>query len=321
MKKAIGIDLGGTTIKGTIMSEDGACEHITRIPTEAQNGGGQRVLANILTLIDQLIKKSGLRASDFAGVGFGTPGFVDEDGTILGGAENLPGWKGTQVYAPIKERFGLRALGANDVTAVALAELKFGAGRGVNNIVCFALGTGVGGGIVTDGKLYKGTHGMAGEVGHIMVEPDGFLCTCGRKGCVERYASATGIVNMALEFSKSAAGGEITPFAQIVRKSPDEVTSKMVYEYVAKADAIALKVHHKACDMLGRAVGTIIDILSPDRIILGGGVMMAGDIILDAVKTYTARYCWPAIYERCEIAAAQLSEDAGVIGAASLALE
>ena len=320
MKKAIGIDLGGTTIKGTIMSEDGFCEHTTRVPTEA-HCGGERVLANILTLVDQLITKSGLRPSDFAGVGFGTPGFVDEDGTILGGAENLPGWKGTQVYAPIRERFGLKALGANDVTAVALAELKYGAGKGVNNIVCMALGTGLGGGIVTDGKLYKGTHGMAGEVGHIMVEPDGYQCTCGRKGCVERYASATGIVHMALEFSKAAAGGEITPFAETALKNPDAVTSKIVYQYVAGGDAVALKVHHKMCNMLGRAVGTLIDILSPDRIILGGGVMMAGEIIIDTVKQYTRQYCWPAIFERCEIVPAQLSEDAGVIGAASLALE
>jgi len=320
MKRAIGIDLGGTAIKGTVMGEDGVCSHITRVPTEAQLGGA-RVLENILTLIDQLIAKSGLKPADFVGVGFGTPGFVDSDGTILGGAENLPGWKGTQVYAPIRERFGLKALGANDVTAVALAELKYGAGKGVNNIVCMALGTGLGGGIVTDGKLYKGTHGMAGEVGHITVEPDGYQCTCGRKGCVERYASATGIVHMALEFSNAASGGEITPFAEIARKNPDAVTSKMVYEYVAKSDAIALKVHNKMCSMLGRAVGALIDILSPDRIILGGGVMMAGDIIINTVKQHTKQHCWPAIFDRCEIVPAQLSEDAGVIGAASLALE
>jgi len=320
MKKAIGIDLGGTTIKGTIMSEDGVCEHTTRVPTEAQ-AGGQRVLENILSLIDQLISKSGLQPSDFVGVGFGTPGFVDSDGTILGGAENLPGWKGTQVYAPIKERFGLKALGANDVTAVALAELKYGAGKGVNNIVCFALGTGVGGGIVTDGKLYKGTHGMAGEVGHIVVETDGIQCACGQKGCVERYASATGIVQMALEFSKYATGYEITPFVTAVRSFPDKITSKVVYEYVAAGDAVALKVHHKACDMLGRAVGVLINTLSPDRVVLGGGVMMAGNIIIETVSHYAKKHCWPAIFERCEIVAAELSEDAGVIGAASLALE
>ena len=320
MKKSIGIDLGGTTIKGAIMSEDGVCEHITRVPTEAAQGG-ERVLANILSLIDELIKKSGLPARDFVGVGFGTPGFVDEDGTILGGAENLPGWKGTQVYKPIMERFGLKASGANDVTSVALAELKFGAGKGVNNIVCFALGTGVGGGIVTDGKLYKGTHGMAGEVGHIVVETDGIQCACGQKGCVERYVSATGIVNLALQYAKEASADELTPFAKAVRADSSNVTSKMVYDYAAAGDAVALKVHHKACDMLARAVGVLLNTLSPDRVVLGGGVMMAGNIILDTVKEYTKRHCWPNIYERCEIVMAQMGEDAGVMGAAAMAFE
>ncbi|MDR2577462.1 MAG: ROK family protein [Chitinispirillales bacterium] len=316
MKTAIGIDLGGTTIKGAIIGETGVCTHITRVPTGADQGG-RHVLSNIMDLIGELINKSGRDASSFVGVGFGTPGFVGADGMILGGAENLPGWKGTQVYAPITERFGLRVSGANDVTSVALAELKFGAGRGVQNIVCFALGTGVGGGIATDGKIYKGTHGMAGEIGHIVVETDGAQCTCGRKGCVEAYASATGIVKMAVDFAKT----ETSPFAAIAHETPAEVTSKMVYDYVAKGDALAMKVHHRMCDMLSRAIGTILDTLSPDRVILGGGVMMAGDVIIDTVKTYTPKYCWPAIYERCEIVIAQMGEDAGVLGAGALALE
>jgi glucokinase len=316
-KTAIGIDLGGTTIKGAIIDENGVCSNVTRVPTGAGKGGGQRILENIMDLIDELIKKSGKPASSFVGIGFGTPGFVGADGTMLGGSENLPGWKGTQVYAPITQRFGLRVSGANDVTSVALAELKFGAGRGVQNIVCFALGTGVGGGIVTDGRIYKGTHGMAGEIGHICVETGGAKCTCGRKGCVEAYASATGIVRMALEYANS----ETTPFAAFAREHPAEVTSKMLYDYVAKEDALALKVHHKMCDMLGRAIGTILDTLSPDRVILGGGVMMAGYVIIDTVKTYAANYSWPAIFERCEIVPAQMGEDAGVIGAGALALE
>ncbi|MCL2267766.1 MAG: ROK family protein [Chitinispirillia bacterium] len=319
-KLAIGIDLGGTAIKGAIIGVGGIAGDVTRVPTDAHKGG-QQVLSNILSLIDELIKGSGRDASSFVGVGIGTPGFVGSDGTILGGAENLPGWKGTQIYAPIAERFGLGVSAANDVTAVALAELMFGAGRGVKNIVCFALGTGVGGGIVTDGKLYKGTHGMAGEIGHIVVETDGVQCTCGQKGCVERYASATAIVNMAVDMSQDAKGDDLTPFAAEVRKNPADVTSKMVYEYVAKADPIAMKVHHKACKMLGRAVGIMINVMSPDRIVLGGGGMMAGDIILDTVRSYAARHCWPAIFERCEIVHAQMGEDSGVMGAGALAFE
>jgi glucokinase len=274
-------------------------------------------MRNILALIDDLVKGSGAEA--FVGVGIGTPGFVDSDGVVLGGAENLPGWQGMQIYGPVTERFGLKVAAVNDVTAVALAELRYGAGRGVRNMVCFALGTGVGGGIVTDGKLYKGAHGMAGEIGHIVVETDGAQCTCGQRGCVERYASATGIVNMAIEMAL-AEGGAATAFANEVRKNPADITCKQVYEYVAKADTLALKVHNRACDMLGRAVGIMINTFSPDRVVLGGGVMMAGNVITDAVKNYAARHCWQAIFERCEIVPAQMGEDAGVMGAGALAI-
>ncbi|MDR3012667.1 MAG: ROK family protein [Chitinispirillales bacterium] len=316
MKKVIGIDLGGTSIKGVVMGEDGAYGEALRIPTEAYKGG-EHVLASIMSLIGELLGTVG--DQPVAGVGIGTPGFVDGDGTILGGAENLPGWKGVQIYAPITERYGLPVAAANDVTAVALAELKFGAGRGVKNIVCFALGTGVGGGIVIDGKLYAGSHGMAGELGHIVVETGGLQCACGQNGCLERYSSATGIVRLAIDYASSADVD--TPFARLVRKNPAEITAKIVYEYVAQADSLAMKVHHTACEMLGRAAGIMMNALSPDRIVLGGGVMMAGDIITNTVKTYAARSAWPAIFERCEVVPAQMGEDAGVMGAGALALE
>ena len=318
--KAIGIDLGGTTIKGAIIDEQGICGEVTRVPTEAHEGG-QRIMANILSLIEKLAAGGG-GPGEFIGVGIGTPGFVDAYGMILNGGANLPGWTGMQVYAPIAERFGLRASAANDVTSVALAELMFGAGRGVQNMVCFALGTGVGGGIVTNGRLYKGSHGMAGEIGHIVVETGGEPCPCGQRGCVERYASATGIVKMAVDMAMAETDeSKLTGFAKLVRKNPGEITSKLVYEHVAKADALALRVHNRACDMLGRAVGIMINTFSPDRVVLGGGVMMAGSVVTEAVKSYAARHCWPAIFERCEIVPARMGEDAGVMGAGALALE
>ena len=142
---AIGIDLGGTNLKGTIISKSGEGRHLTRIPTEAEKGGAQ-VMHNILQLIEQLIEKEGSTDS-ILGVGIGTPGFVSEDGTV-DGAENLPGWKGTRLYDPIMEKFNLKAVGANDATVAALAEARFGAGRGVRNMVLLTLGTGIGGGIV-----------------------------------------------------------------------------------------------------------------------------------------------------------------------------
>jgi glucokinase len=253
------------------------------------------------------------------GVGIGSPGFVDPSGIVLGGAENLPGWKGTHVFAPIAERFGLRATAANDVTAAALAEYRFGAGRGVQNMVCLALGTGIGGGIVANGGLYKGSHGMAAELGHIVVETNGLPCNCGQCGCVEQYASATGIVNMARRFAEM--NDNKTAFVEAVRKNPEATTAKMVYEAVKAGDPVAHLVHTTAMDMLARVCGIMCNTLSPDRIVLGGGVVMAGQIIVDEVTKHLHKYCWEAIAQRCEIVRAQCGEDAGVLGAAAMVFE
>ncbi len=318
-KVAIGIDLGGTNLKGVVMAEDGTQLHTHRVPTEAKKGGTQ-VLRNIVTLVGKLIDLNG-GSDTVLGIGMGTPGFVDNDGTVLGGAENIPGWKGNNMFAPIRERYGLAATAGNDVTVAALAEAKFGAGRGIANMALLALGTGIGGGIVVNGHVYKGTHGMAGELGHIPVERDGLPCTCGRRGCVESYASATGIVTNAIALCAAMSEHERTPFVDFVNKHADRLTSKAVYDYLAKGDAGARAVHEFVCDRLARAVGVVIDTLAPDRVVLGGGVMQAGQVIVDEVARHVPKYCWPNICERCEIVLAECGDAAGVLGAAALVFD
>jgi len=316
---AIGIDLGGTNLKGIVMDKTGVFRHLTRVPTEAEKGGA-RVLENILTLIGELVTKEG--GSDaILGVGIGTPGFIDQDGTVLGGAENLPGWKGTQVFRPIMKKYGLRATGGNDVTVMALAESRFGAGKGVANIVCLALGTGIGGGIVTNGHLYKGTHGMAGELGHIVVETDGIPCNCGLKGCVERYASATGIVRLARTLASSFDAKGKSTLLRIALESPGKLTSKLVYDHAKQDDPYALHVNDVVCEKLARAIGIFLNAFACDRVILGGGVMLAGAIILDNVKKRVPKHCWPQIAERCDIVIAQCGENAGVLGSAAMVFD
>jgi len=315
---AIGIDLGGTNLKGIVMERDGLCRHLTRIPTEAEKGG-TRIFENIMTLIETLVQKEGSK-THILGIGIGTPGFVSDKG-VVSGAENLPGWAGTQLYAPIVKRFCLPAIAANDVTVMALAEAAYGAGRGIRNMVCYALGTGIGGGIVIEHKLYKGSHGMAGELGHIPVETNGIPCNCGQRGCVERYASATGIVNLAKDLAAECPDSLTSSFVTEVRKSPGAVTAKMVYESVAKGDPVACAVNERVCDMLARAIGMTLNTLSPDRVVLGGGVMMAGRVIIDTVNKYLPAYCWPMIRKKCDIVAAALGEDAGVMGAGAMVFE
>jgi glucokinase len=318
-KLAIGIDLGGTNLKGVLLNEQGGISTITRITTEAHKGGAQ-VLQKILDLIDLLIKNKPIDAQ-IVGVGIGTPGFISDDGLVLGGAENLPGWKGTRLYEPIQQQFGLRAVAANDVTVMALAESRFGAGRGVKNLACFALGTGIGGGLVIDGKLYKGTRGMAGEMGHIIVETDGILCNCGNRGCVEQYASATGIANLGKKIATENQNSKRTTFVNEALKDLSAVTSKMVYDFVHKNDPIAVEVHEKACDMMARAVGIVMNVLAPDRVVLGGGVLKTGQIIIDAVSKYTHQYCWASIRQYCDIVIAESGEDSGVLGAGAMAFD
>ena len=318
-KCAIGIDLGGTTIKGTVMNADGTFRHLKRVPTEAHKSGS-RVLENILSLIEHLIHQEGGK-DHILGVGLGTPGFVDTKGVIIGGCENLPGFKGTRFYDAVRDKFSLRATAANDVTVATFAEFKYGAGRGVQNIVCLALGTGVGGGIVTNGHLYKGTHGMAAELGHVVVETGGLQCNCGLKGCLERYASATGIVTMAKIIAADTPEPEVTPFVREVRKDPEAVTSKMVYDFVNHKDIAALRVHETVCEKLAIGIGIFLNSLAPDRIILGGGVMKAGQIIIDTVNKYVPLHCWPDIASRCTIVPAELSEDAGVLGCGAMVFE
>jgi len=317
-ESVIGIDLGGTNLKGIVMERDGSGRHLTRVPTEAEKGGG-RVLENIMGLIDALVVKEGSK-EHILGIGIGTPGFVSDDG-VVSAAGNLPGWAGTRLYEPIAARFGLRAIAANDVTVMALAEASYGAGRGVRNMVCYALGTGIGGGIVIDHKLYKGTNGMAGELGHIPVETGGIPCNCGQRGCVERYASATGIAAMEREFSEAGPDAGASEFVREVRARPGAVTAKMVYGYVAKGDPVACAVNERVGDLLARAIGMTLNALAPDRVVLGGGVMMAGQVIIDTVNRFLPSYCWPMIREKCDIVAAALGEDAGVLGAGAMAFE
>ncbi|MBD3420708.1 MAG: ROK family protein [Chitinivibrionales bacterium] len=316
---AIGIDLGGTNLKACIMNKTGEFRHLRRRPTQAQKGG-PAVLDTIMRMIETVLADEG-GSGGILGVGIGSPGFVDEDGTVLGGAQNLPGWEGMQIFEPIKSKFGLNVTAGNDVTVTALAESCFGAAKEVKNSVTLALGTGIGAGIVVNGKVYKGTHGMAGEMGHVIVETNGRQCTCGLKGCVEQYASGTGIVNVAREMCTSFTPQKPSTLARIALENPSGITAKLVYEHAEADDPYALYINDYICHKLSIAIGTILNSLAPDRIILGGGIMKSHELIIATVNKYTPRYCWNSIWERCDIVPAKAGENAGVLGAAALVFE
>jgi glucokinase len=316
---SIGIDLGGTTIKGMILGSDGFRSEIVRVPTYTPSAG-KTVLENIIILIERLLTENQHKC-EIHGIGIGSPGFIDLNGNVLGGAENIPGWEGTQIFTPVIEKFGVPVKAFNDVTVMAFGEYRFGAARGIKNCVCIALGTGVGGGLIIDGRLYGGTHGMAGELGHICIDTNGVSCNCGQKGCLEKYVSAPGIVAMAIAECENLKGRRSTAFVKCVRSNPEMLTSKTVYDYVKSGDPVAMHINELVCEKLARGIGIAANIIAPDRVVLGGGVMMAGQIIADTVKKYISKFCWRSIYERFDITIAELGEDAGVLGAAAIVVD
>jgi glucokinase len=280
--------------------------------------GASRVLDNILTLIATLQQQCGADET-IRGVGIGTPGFVDTNGVMIGGAKNIPGWAGTDIASPIRERFGLDVTTANDVTVAALGEARFGAGKHADNMLCVALGTGIGGGIVVNQTVYKGSHGMAGEIGHIVVEENGQPCTCGMQGCVEQYASATGVITIARQHASRFANR--SELARDIAAHPDTLTAKTVYDHVRTQDPLAVFVHEYACRMLGKCFGMLLNTLAVDTIVITGGLSASADLIIPGVSHYVPRWCWHDIWERCTIVPGALGDSAGALGAAMLVFE
>lgn len=316
MQKLIGIDLGGTTIKFAILSEDGVIQQKWSIETNVQNEG-INIVPSIIESINHRLNSSGLTPSDFLGIGMGSPGTVDrKNGTVIG-AYNL-NWRTLQ---PVKDLIqtgtGIPFYMDNDANVAALGEGWKGAGEGCVNVVFVTLGTGVGGGIISDGRLIHGATGAAGEIGHMIVDPNGYQCTCGNIGCLETVASATGIVRLARDLSKGFTG------ESALKKLIDDgqkVTSKIIFELAQRGDKLAHMAADKFYFYLGLACANIANILNPEAIVIGGGVSAAGDPLLQGTTEYFQKFAFPQIRTSTEMKLAQLGNDAGVIGAASLAL-
>lgn len=316
-KLAMGIDVGGTNLKCAIINPAGEIQQIKRAPTEA-DGGRDRVLKNLKRLVRSVLEVAGIQASDLAGIGLGTPGFIVNGG--IQGAPNMPGWQGTPIEAIMKETFGVPFFAGNDVTLAAFAESLFGAGRGSRNMVCFAIGTGIGGGLVINGQIYEGTNGMAGELGHVTVVPDGRPCGCGHRGCLEAYSSTIAIKKIACEMLAKEKYRD-SAVLKAVEGDLGRVTPKIVYDCAKKGDPLALKVNKIVCRHMAIAIGSIVNTLNPDCIVLGGGVLSAGSIIPDTITAQLDDYALKIMRDGCQVVIAELGEDAGVIGAGALALE
>ncbi|HEL2473899.1 TPA: ROK family glucokinase [Streptococcus suis] len=317
-KKIIGIDLGGTSVKLAILTTEGEIQEKWSIKTNILDDGSH-IVPDIIDSIKQRFETHGLTKDDFLGVGMGSPGVVDsEAGTVIG-AYNL-NWKTLQL---VKDQFesalGLPFFIDNDANVAALGEQWVGAGNNNPNVVFMTLGTGVGGGVIAAGNLIRGVKGAGGELGHITVDFDEpFACTCGKKGCLETVASATGIVNLSRRYTDQYAGD--AKLKQMIDDGQD-VTAKDVFDLAKEGDDLALIVYRHFSEYLGVACANIAAVLNPAYIVLGGGVSAAGEFLLAGVRKVFAENSFPQIKESTQIVLATRGNDAGVLGAASLVLK
>ncbi|HFI0120020.1 TPA: ROK family glucokinase [Streptococcus suis] len=317
-KKIIGIDLGGTSVKLAILTTEGEIQEKWSIKTNILDDGSH-IVPDIIDSIKHRFETHGLTKDDFLGIGMGSPGVVDsEAGTVIG-AYNL-NWKTLQL---VKEQFesalGLPFFIDNDANVAALGEQWVGAGNNNPNVVFMTLGTGVGGGVIAAGNLIRGVKGAGGELGHITVDFDEpFACTCGKKGCLETVASATGIVNLSRRYADQYAGD--AKLKQMIDDGQD-VTAKDVFDLAKEGDDLALIVYRHFSEYLGVACANIAAVLNPAYVVLGGGVSAAGEFLLDGVRKVFAENSFPQIKESTQIVLATRGNDAGVLGAASLVLK
>jgi glucokinase len=311
----VGIDLGGTNIKGGVVSEDQQVLSRVSIPTEAPQGP-DHVIRLMAGLVDRVIAEAGVSRKDIVGVGIGSPGSMSHTLGIIIKPPNLPGWVNVPLRDRIKELTGLPTNLENDANAAAWGEFWAGAGRGTRHMVMFTLGTGVGGGIITDGHLLRGHFDNGAELGHMFVQPGGRLCGCGQRGCLEAYASAFYTGKRAQE---AIEAGEPSSLAETLKKT-GQVTSEDVVNAAARGDALAARIWDETCYYLAVACVNMQHATNPQRILMAGGMTHAGEkALLDPIRKHAAEMTWKAADDLPEIIFASLGNDAGMIGAAGAA--
>ena len=305
-----GIDVGGTTVKMGLFQTDGQLVEKWEIPTRTEEGG-KAILPDIAAYAMAKLVEKDISREDVAGIGIGVPGPIDADGVVPHTA-NL-GWGYKEVTRELSERTGLPCKAGNDANVAALGEMWMGGAKGHKDVLLLTLGTGVGGGIIVDGKILTGAHGAGGEIGHIHVEDQiEEHCGCGNQGCLEQFASATGIARLA----RAALAESEEP--SILREG--EVTAKAVFDALKEGDELAKRVVERFGRYLGTAISVMAGILDPEVIVIGGGVSKAGWILLDYIRRYYKPYAYKSSKET-EFALAQLGNDAGIYGCAKLILD
>ena len=312
MVKRIGIDVGGTNVKIALVDDKGKIIYSNSVPTYA-NMGYEYTVNNIKQAIRDLLKETNTSSKDIEGIGFGFPGQVDYQHGVVRLAPNIPGWVNVPIAKVFEEEFKIPTRVDNDVRCAALGELNFGAGKGCENLICITVGTGIGSGLIINGKLVRGASNSAGEIGHIKLDMTGGpLCGCGDRGCLEAFASGPSIVSMAEEYIR---GGKSTKYRELA--NPD-ITPYIVSEAAKQGDRVAQKIFTIMGEYIGIGLTSVVNLLNPEKIIIGGGVADAGEILLNPIREMIAKRAIPVSADAVEVVPAQLGNTAGVIGASLL---
>lgn len=312
----VGVDIGGTNIVAGGMPVDGSREiGIRTQPTSAHLGAAsvaERIAGMVRAVISDIEKQIGENAGDIIGVGIGSPGPMDRERGIVILTPHLD-WKNYPIRDEVARLTGLRATLDNDANCATLGEWWLGAAKGGRNVIGLTLGTGIGGGIIIDGKLYHGSSDGAGEIGHASIDPKGRLCKCGNLGCLEAYASGSAIAERAQE--TIMAEGIRSQMLDLAGGNVDKVTCNMVFEAAKSGDSLALRLVEETGRYLGTGIANLLNIFNPDTVVIGGGVIQSGDALLAPIQAEVRRRAFPPIVDACRIVIGELPISAGVVGA------
>lgn len=316
MQYSVGVDIGGTNIKLALVDKKALLKGKRTFSTTSFSGR-RTLIDGIVSQIESLISSQGLKKKDIIGVGIGAPGAVDIRTGTIHYLTNIPDWREVPLGDVLKKRLGVPVFVDNDVNVMALGESYFGAGCGAANMLCITLGTGVGGGLILDGKLYRGSSSAAGEFGHVPINEVGPKCKCGSWACVEAYAGNSYIVK---DVIRRIRNGQKTLITKLVKGDLSKITPETISDACRKGDKFAKKVWIDVGKKIGIGLAGAVNLLNMEKIVIGGGIARAGKILFDSIKRTIRARAMKLPAKTVRIVKAKLGYDAGLIGAATLVL-
>ena len=310
------LDIGGTKVLGVIFNEKGEVVHRLKKRTKENGDDVANIEQIIIDTVKEMLEEAGLKKSDINAISAGAPGVSDSASGIVLFTPNLP-WRNYDLRTPIEKKFGAKFYIGNDVNLGVLGEFKYGVAKGYNNVVGVFPGTGMGGGIIVNGELYTGTGFKAGEIGHMVLDPEGPLCGCGQRGCFESFSSKKG---MSAYITQQVSRGRESYLSDKIENGV--FRSKYLKKALKMNDKVAVEAVDRACHYMAVATGSLINIFSPDLIVYGGGIMEScGDIFLEKILDEVDKYCMPSIRPTVELKCASLGDDSVIYGALAMIMD